>query len=171
MNELCHHGVLGQRWGVRRYQDRNGALTGAGKKKKEQLEREYKELMSIGSITQRGKQRKSEVQKQYKELTGKSVNSETSSSKQSVHRKTIHDMTNEELQAYNSRKQLENTYLNFQPKEKISKGKQFMDVAVNKVVVPAAIDAGKAYMTDIFKKAMGMKEPTKQKIHVSKPAK
>ena len=33
MNELYHHGVKGQRWGVRRYRNRDGSLTPAGKKK------------------------------------------------------------------------------------------------------------------------------------------
>ncbi len=28
---LMHHGVLGQRWGVRRYQNKDGSLTSAGK--------------------------------------------------------------------------------------------------------------------------------------------
>lgn len=31
-NELYHHGVLGMKWGVRRYQNKDGALTEAGKK-------------------------------------------------------------------------------------------------------------------------------------------
>lgn len=30
---LAHHGVLGQRWGVRRFQDESGALTGLGKQR------------------------------------------------------------------------------------------------------------------------------------------
>lgn len=30
VNELYHHGIKGQRWGVRRYQDANGYLTEAG---------------------------------------------------------------------------------------------------------------------------------------------
>ena len=28
---LCHHGILGQKWGVRRYQNEDGSLTNAGK--------------------------------------------------------------------------------------------------------------------------------------------
>ena len=30
---LIHHGVLGMRWGVRRYQNDDGSLTDKGKKK------------------------------------------------------------------------------------------------------------------------------------------
>ena len=31
--ELYHHGVKGQKWGVRRYQNKDGTLTDTGKKK------------------------------------------------------------------------------------------------------------------------------------------
>lgn len=31
--ELYHHGVKGMKWGVRRYQDKNGRLTSDGKKR------------------------------------------------------------------------------------------------------------------------------------------
>lgn len=33
-NELRHHGVLGMKWGVRRFQNADGSLTPAGKKKR-----------------------------------------------------------------------------------------------------------------------------------------
>jgi len=35
-NYLYHHGILGQKWGVRRYQNEDGSLTAAGKKRIQQ---------------------------------------------------------------------------------------------------------------------------------------
>jgi len=32
-NELYHHGIKGQKWGVRRFQNQDGSLTSAGKKR------------------------------------------------------------------------------------------------------------------------------------------
>ena len=32
-NELYHHGIKGMRWGVRRFQNKDGTLTSAGKKR------------------------------------------------------------------------------------------------------------------------------------------
>ena len=42
-NELYHHGVKGQKWGIRRYQNEDGTLTPAGQKKK--LKQQKKELI------------------------------------------------------------------------------------------------------------------------------
>lgn len=38
-NELYHHGVKGQRWGVRRYQNPDGSLTPAGRRKLEKFQK------------------------------------------------------------------------------------------------------------------------------------
>lgn len=39
---IAHHGILGQRWGIRRYQNKDGSLTAAGRRHWDQLDRKTK---------------------------------------------------------------------------------------------------------------------------------
>ena len=60
---LIHHGILGQKWGVRRYQNEDGSLTSAGRKR--YLDR----LDSFSNIKEGRKREKAE--KQYRKIDNK----------------------------------------------------------------------------------------------------
>ena len=52
-HELYHHGILGQRWGVRRYQNADGSLTDAGKRRA--AKQEYRTAKKNAKINRRNK--------------------------------------------------------------------------------------------------------------------
>lgn len=54
--ELYHHGIIGQKWGVRRFQNKDGSLTAAGKRRYSPQEKADKQIAKIGnSKTRMGK--------------------------------------------------------------------------------------------------------------------
>lgn len=133
-NELYHHGIKGMRWGVRRYQNKDGSLTPAGQKRRAKLEGELEKL---------GGQKKTD-------------------DNAATRKKSISEMSNKELQEYTTRMQLEKNYYDAQrnlaaslPPKKVSMGEQLAKKAMNEVIMPAAMNAGKAYLDKAFKKAIG----------------
>lgn len=127
-NELMHHGIHGMRWGIRRYQNKDGSLTVAGRKRINQLDSEYQRL------------------------TGKKLSKSSESNtvkKTSTKPKSISEMTNEEIQEKINRITLEQNLKSLTPK-KISAGKRFTETVMNEVITPAATDVGKQLARSMF---------------------
>lgn len=66
--ELYHHGVKGQRWGVRRYQNKDGSLTPAGKKQKRVNYAEEAKSMTDEEL--RSKINRMNLERRYSDLSG-----------------------------------------------------------------------------------------------------
>lgn len=75
-NELYHHGTKGMRWGVRRYQNSDGSLTNAGRKRRKQSAHEdytkahsKKSIREMGDAELRSRNNRLQMEQQYKSLT------------------------------------------------------------------------------------------------------
>ena len=110
---LSHHGILGMKWGIRRYQNKDGSLTNAGKKKAARM------------------------RKQYTELTGKKLRSHPEYSKESSgkkakesKKKSISEMSDSEIQAKINRLKLEKQLNELSPKQ-VSRGRKIANAILS----------------------------------------
>lgn len=53
-HELYHHGIMGMKWGVRRYQNKDGTLTAEGKKRIQESSKEYASEVSDDIVFKKG---------------------------------------------------------------------------------------------------------------------
>lgn len=147
--ELAHWGIKGMRWGVRRYQRKDGTLTKAGQRRREKLENELKQL--------KGPKKR--------DASGKFVSDKP---KEEVKKKpkSISEMDDAELRAYINRKAMErdaitvNSQLAALNPPKVSKGKQLISNIGKNVVGPimtnVAKDVGQKYLTNVLNKKLGL---------------
>lgn len=177
-DELTHWGVRGMKWGIRRYQNKDGSLTAAGKKryneelaKVREQEKVVKNRESVKGRLDRLKARQDAVAARKKALDdaesegkkkwfGKSKKDGDGSNKGSS-KKSVKDMTDEELANQIRRVQMEKQYesLTAQP-EAVKKGNSFIKDFMEKAAVPAIQQAGqqliKDKLLDVGKKKLGL---------------
>lgn len=102
--ELYHHGVLGQKWGVRRFQNKDGSLTDAGKKRisrkqKKALEKARKAKHDKAEAAKKAKQEQEDFEKNKKRVLESGSAAEVAKYKGKL--------TNQELQQVVSRLNME----------------------------------------------------------------
>lgn len=124
---LAHWGIKGMRWGVRRYQNKDGSLTPAGLKRQRKLQAKLDKLN--GTSASGGKKKISEM--------------DDDELREYVNRK------NAERNAYMLDRDIE--ALN--PK-KVSAGEKFKKELKEKVFGPATMEAGKKFLSGVMDKAV-----------------
>ena len=168
-NELYHHGIKGQKWGVRRYQNPDGSLTLAGKKRALKVQNDYTELSKNkkyhdkdGNLTYEGRKRALKMKEQYSSITGKSLRPfpNTSGLKSSTSvkgetkdkHKSISEMSDQEIQAKIDRIRLENNLKSLTPEE-ISRGRKLVD-GLKDAAIDMTIDRGTKLVGDYIDKQL-----------------
>lgn len=137
-SSLQHHGVRGMKWGVRRYQNSDGTLTEAGKKRyaKELAKVEAeKKILKNRARTQAKIDKLNAMRKENEEqnsvLNSKGLRFKPKTVKPKPEKeevpkkKTIADLSDEELTAIVKRAELEKRYRDLHPKQ-VSAGEKFL---------------------------------------------
>lgn len=158
-DELTHWGIKGQRWGIRRYQNKDGSLTPAGKKRlKAESDAIKKEaaILKNRKATQakfdRLEAKRKSLEEQKKALSGDSKKDDDGA--QTPAKKTVKDMSDNELARALTRARMEDEYNRLRPEpqqpDKNALAKQVFDDFVK----PAAINAGKKLVQNAMDKAV-----------------
>lgn len=133
--ELWHWGIKGMRWGIRRYQNKDGSLTPQGKKRYNAEMSKLKAEEKIIKNRQKTQAKIDKLDSKRKEINNLKKGKSSSTSNKSGSKpkgKSIKDMSDAELQAFIDRTNLEKSYkqaMSSLNEKKVSKGKKFvMDV-------------------------------------------
>ena len=169
--ELYHHGILGQKWGIRRYQNADGTLTSEGRERMLARARKYESKANItigeshsaklrrAKLNQKAKDARYEIKKSdLKKARLKKAAQKNSS--ESNAKRSVKDMSDEELKREIARAKLENEYNQLHPKH-VSAGQKFASYVFKRMILPSATSVGTAYFTKVGKKWLGISSDNK----------
>lgn len=167
--ELYHWGTKGMRWGIRKYQNKDGSLTPAGKKRYAKEEAKLKEREKTIKNREREAARKAKLDAKKADLDARenalkkgTNNKAKTENKQANRPKTIREMSDDELRDHINRMRLEKevydtrkALLAANPPQ-VSTSKKFMNSLVNDVLAPTAVKVGKDWMEKTLRKKFGL---------------
>ena len=109
-NYIKHHGIKGQKWGVRRYQNKDGTLTPAGKQKygsKDNFDKQYPEDVKKSiNKAKSGLNKASDAVDKAKDINAKQIKK----AQAAQIKKDISEMSDQELQKIVNRLNMEERY-------------------------------------------------------------
>lgn len=129
--ELYHHGIKGMKWGIRRYQNKDGSLTPAGEKRRAKLE---------GKLDKLGGPSKKKT-------------ADDSDNVQPAKKKTASEMDDNELSRAINRARMEDEYRRLRPEPQPVEKNAFAKQLVNDMVKPALINSGRQFLQNTLNKA------------------
>lgn len=152
-NELMHWGIKGMKWGVRRYQNKDGSLTPAGKKRYDKEMAKLKEEEKIAKNKLRTQAKLNKLDEKRKEVEALKRGKPIAKSTKQHSKPSVKDMSDEELRQTVNRLLMEQQYAKLNPQQ-VSAGQKFVKKVMNDVVAPAATEVGKNVLKDAMTKAV-----------------